>query len=450
MKNQFFNGYMARAFNPFFQRPRRNNRVQKRTKKVKRNNNRPRKTMTTSNIQTFRLYRGTLDKKGLIVPLGPDSSVYAGTQYFLTSRNFNNYKVISAQLEFTPLLNATTAQSMINAYLTTDVNATLSTTDVAMKQNTISHNGQEWFAGNRRVCSFRIPTMKQNTYETGSGEYNEAGTSYENCANIMVMPTSLNDDIKVGEIYLKITVAFTAPAAPYLTTTRMINNTTGIADGEVIVDKQDHNMLKAIFYSGTFDVLCPDVGQQPDPLYYRSKVTDTEQDKAWEALEDMIVDGSIAFYKTAAHNNYEWNADTSEWVPVAAFLQPVEVVNNVVPSITPQLISQLARILQLSSDAPSMPVHNSVTDDTDITDVNVTNDKEHAVPTLVINSDSEQIPVQVKNDKISVEVVNEVLVDIANQPVSVDIANQPIDVHEQKSAGDDILGILGTVITAIV
>lgn len=427
MTKNFFAGRAVRRFNNNFERPSRRRPVRTITKRPKTQ----RTSQATETTCTYKLYRGTLNHEGLVVPLGPDP-LYSGTQYFLASRNFNNYKVTRCSIEFTPLLNATTAQSMVNAYLTTDTKAVLPTNDIGMKQNTISHGGVEWFAGNRKVTNFKIPNLKQNTYETGSGEYNTAGSPFENCASVMVKPTSLADDkLSVGEIYLNVTVRFTGPAAPYLPATQNVIVSEGIQANEIIKSFQDHDMLKAIFYSKksgntatpapVFACFCFNTSAT-SLEYYSCDVALADQDESWNKAP-LITDKNICFYDTLPAKHFAWSTTSKSWVGTDRYLKSVEVLNNVVPAVDAEFITNLANELQRVKTLISLPVHNKITEDTDDTKVEVVNTP---------------LPVDVTNDVLSVFVENEEL--------GVEVLHQPILTQSEGNEVGDILGLISSVI----
>lgn len=412
---------------------------------------------TAARSAEYRFYVNTLTAAGLVVPVGP-SDAYSTSSYYVASRGYNNYKVSEVTLEYTPLLNQTNAVSMISAYLSTDTAATLPSTDAEMKNNTVTHMGAEWFAANRVVKRFRMPLLKQNTYDTGSGEGSDKGTAFENCANILIKPTSLADEkLAVGEIYLKVRVNFTAPAAPTITTkvtpvpTKLANDTRyswsdqdiytwvgmmlsggvsgkakfmrALKTGSVTVVERVYSLdHPGELTASQMWSLCVDAVQnskkESDQVLYSTETTATQPYYSITAQKDA--DGKVTGYS---------------WVLNDPKLYSSQIVNNVVTSTNTELLGNLKMLLHniRSSSIPinnqpvpqsenysvhivdeSVPIHNKVTEDADVYESHVNNTS---------------VPIHNKKTEDSDE-------------FDVIIQHQPIKVEQEKDSTEEVLGLL--------
>lgn len=385
MSGRFFNGRRSRIFNPFNLGSRRPN-FQKRMpvrrqtfvnytkqKRKRNNNNRPIMSYVTSNVQTFRVYVGTLTKAGMVIQVGPHTD-FIGTAFFQASRNFNNYLPLSVALEFNPLLNQTQAVSMVNAYLTVDPKATIPTDDVDMKNSTINHHGAEWFAANRKRINLPISTLKQNTYETGSGDVDN-NTPYETAALIIVKPTSLTDDkLAVGEVYITITVRFTAPAVPIPQT--QVKQTDSIAYDKIITvaDTTSKVIVKDLCASGAGDYYALADKSNTKVLekkLYAVKTDDdpkTAYDSTTGTADCFLLTKSTTGSTTSGFKIFDWKKpsetdDKYDWVERASTVVNVNILNRVVTANS-SVVTTAGNVAYVNK-ASSIPINNQPTEDSD-------------------------------------------------------------------------------------
>lgn len=386
MNNRFSNARQSRSFNSYNLGGRRTNYVPRKFigrrqnfvnygKQKRRRNGNPNPVMsfTTSQVQTFRVYCGTITQAGMSIELGPHTN-YNGTAFYQASRNFNNYVPESVTLEFNPLLNQTQAVSMVNAYLTVDPKATIPKDDVSMKNSTINHRGSEWFAANAKRHNFAISTLKQNTYETGSGDV-EGNSPYETAALIIIKPTSLDDPkLAVGEVYITIRVRFSAPAVPIPTT--MVKNTSSISYDKLIMVTDDSSkvLVKGICTSGSavyYALGDKAISNVLEPKLYAYK-TDGDPAAAYTAttgsagcfLLTQTLNGSL----TKDFKVYDWKKlsetdDKYDWVERASAVVNVNILNRVVPADSTVITCAGKEAYTLK--ASSIPINNQPTDESD-------------------------------------------------------------------------------------
>lgn len=474
-------------------------------------------------VQTFKVYAGALKADGLVIDLGPSVKQYNGTTLVTTALNFNGYRPVSATLEFTPLLNQTNAVSTVNAFLSTDVKTEIPKTDADMKNSTVSHKGIEWFAARRTVNKFIIPPLKHGVYETGSGAKG-SGSTYEEAARIIVKPTAVPDaskDLAFGEVYLSLSVAFSAPATPVIPDSRTIEVGNGFElDVSYLAKDFDKHFIQIIFFSDFAKYFCPDYHESSRAIntWYEA----TKDANAFNLIDIKTVfrfsstkyaDDIYKHYVPATDDNPgHWEDITLSAIssvqiikPVVTSVEntfldrdhnqihihstpvPVLLNNKVVPTLVNSVIDynkfdepEEDRTIILNSEPMptylTQPVVN--VDSLEITDFSkflssLTEDKltltANSIPTFnkeaegfditKVDVTNKPLDVKVVNVPLPVDVVNKPLdVNITNQPldvkvtnqVDVDIKNQPIDVHQVKSAGDQILGLLGSLIGFLV
>lgn len=483
MSSKFYAGNKPRRFND-------------RKMLVKSRKNRPVMKRFSSNtriqgekVQTFRVYVGSLGAEGLHIPVGPASD-YSTTQYFMFSRNYNNYRPLSVGIEYTPLVNQTQAQSMINAYLTTDTSADVPKSDVDMKNSTTSHFGSEWFAAYRRRVHFRVPPLKQNNYETGSGDVN-GNADFENSCSVIVKPTGYptgdNAPASVGEVYMIVKVAFSSPATPiavtsirktyswpwdqpadvtshiftstvmglaspnntsaylYINSAKMNDETAvplflpaagDIASHYTIVTKEPmsysecQNMLKCAF-DGAGGSEKFDNSTSTIPVYLASKISPTNKNYC---TVDYIAD---------AEGKGKW---VKSMVPVSTF--NVNVLNPIVTANSSTIYNPLYQFLQ-KLKATSVPIHNqNVEGETDILDAQVLNNVQ--IHNKNVSDDTDDMNVAVTNNVQTHNKFVENDTDVAivhvdndsDSPVHTVIDDQPIKVEQDGSDSEAILKLL--------
>lgn len=456
MSGRFFGGRAARSFNTRFGRNlgvRRFGGVpKKRVVFVNNNRRRARRGRSrndsgaakrTETLQTFKVYAGTLKKEGLKISIGPEREQFGNTSLCTAALNFNNYRPVKVSLEYTPLLNQTKASGMINSYLTTDIKADIPKDDIGMKNSTVNHKGVEWFSANRNVVRFQIPVLKQNVYETGSGDVN-GNSEYEEAGYIIVKPTSTTeaDIISYGELYLHITVAFSGPATPLIGTTTYAETGNVLKKDEVFdATKTDKDLLELLFTQNYAKYFCPN--------YSTSSYRDIN---VWyNTISDEIAFGELpratfSMFSDKARTDdtyYTWDTDKQEWAETA-YESPknVRVINHV--ALGQNSTYNLRDKLHNNLKADSIPTHNKITDDTDVTHVLIEDQP------ILVNIQDQPILVNVADTPLDVNVVNKELdVNVVNE-VDSNIINQPIDVHTVKGAGEQIWDILKAVATIVV
>nr|AWK77913.1 hypothetical protein [Robinvale plant virus 1] len=443
----FYSGTRARNFGRRFQMTTPYQQIQQPIRRkrnpTKKNKNTFSDNSRTSTVMSFKVYAGSITKEGLIIPVGPDHAVYSATSYYQTAKSYNNYMPIALQLEVTPLLNQTQASSMLNAYLTTDVKATIPKNDVDMKNSTVTHRGAEWFAANRKVLNLPIPQLKQNNYETGSGDV-DGNTAYEESAKIIIKPTSCNLPDAVAEAYINVKVKFTGPATPIEAGTVSYVNT--IAK-DVSLLKPDSDAVRVLFLGNFTKWIQPDVSNV-DVFEIPSEDGPAAFDRMDE-LGDYVK--FLTKIRPEAHLAvFVWTADadgTMSWQLKPEGLFNVNVINNVVPAYSTIVNRGRGDYILESTSIPTF--NHNVEGQTDTEHVTVDNttlpvhyqkisEGEPDTPFPIVAA--ETVPVDVKNPTIDVNV--------KNKP-SVEIDGQPIKVTVEKSAEDEILGVLEGVVGAL-
>lgn len=459
----FFRGTQRRNFNGGNGGPRANPYNQNRrgpvrrapAPKPRRQRNDPNMANKSERVETFKVYAGALESKGLAIPIGPDPKMFSTTSFVTTALNYNNYRPLAVSLEYTPLVNQTQAISMINAYLTTDTAALIPTTDILMKNSTVCHRGAEWFAANRVTKKFEIPILKQNTYETGSGDVEQGNTPYENAAQIIVKPTSVGEAKAFGELFIVIRVAFSSPATPIIGKPSTIVEVGGGFKKDVMykLSEYDEVILEMIFKAKYAKYMSVDYNAAGNTRAQNSWFTCLDDT---DAFDDMLGVGKVHFMFTDTHisgdvyfvwgkseggDEMGWQKVATSAVQLVAQTTPVVTADAVTLRTAPSAISakDIMDIIQMY--ASSIPTHNKITEDTDNTKVEVQDQP------ILVNIEKLPLDVNVVNEVLDVNVTNDELdVNITNKEVPIDVKNQPIDVHQVKDVGETILDLIGSLV----
>jgi len=422
---------------------------QKQRRTAKRSNNNRRSAFNSTSegmLENYKVYVNSLTAAGLKIPIGPDKLTYGATSYYQRAKNFNNYRPIAVSIEYTPLLNQTTAKGMINAYLTTDIKAVIPAADADMKNSTVCHRGSDWFSSSSVKRKFKIPMLKSNAFETGGGDIT-TNTPYEESAYIIIKPTSADDaKLVYGEVFISIDVKFYAPAVPVFDNKIYVSSGEGFnIDVLYETSKYDAGMLKTLFKASYAKYLCPDYHDQTRAIntWYLPSTFD-------------IAFAAIPFGERFMFTNDQRKGDQyatwtshSKWeIQTFSTVQAVEMITPIVPSssITTSIFNHHKELV-----ANSIPTYNKITEDADNTKVEVQDQpilvKIDEQPILV-NIQDQPVLVNVADLPLDVSVVNKELpVYVNNSELPVDIQHQPIDVHQVKNAGEQILDILGTLVS---
>lgn len=486
MSGRFFGGNKPRKFNN-----RRLLVVKKKSNNKKKMNRNSRVRSTNvrvrgERVETFRVYVGSVGSSGIQVPVGP-SKVYNNTQYFMSALNYNNYRPLSVSLEYTPLVNQTQAQSMINAYLTTDVAVKIPADDVAMKNSTTSHFGSEWFAAYRRQVRFRIPPLKQNTYETGSGDVN-GNTAYEDSCFIICKPTGYptgdSAPKTVGELYMVVRVALSSPATP-IPVASVVDHHDFAFDESISIDNTTlPTLVIGAAASQTDYYLYLNAQKMHDkdavPFLINDLAKQYSSGKTGGFLGASDITEILKLALNGKDNTENWASFTSgtvyfkskspydtnaNYVSVAITYDAdskhtytrnivptktvnVRLINNVVPVAESDVFDSVMRVLSTLKSS-SIPIHNkNVEGDTDIMDTNVLNNVQ--IHNKNVEDDTDDMSVKVTNnvqthnkfveDDTDVAIVH--VDNDADSPAHVAIEGQPIEVKQQKDSSDEVMDIL--------
>jgi len=169
-------------------------------------------------IDTSDVYVGPLTSAGLVIPIGP-APAYAGQKIKQIAQSYQNYRPLRYTVMFRPSQNETKGAANVSIWQSADPQSGMPKTDKEVMITASNSRGITFFATRARTYSPQIPQLRYNSYSTGGGDL-AGGTAYENAMLAMVGITGADKNItNYGEVWLKITIAYSNPAPPTATAT---------------------------------------------------------------------------------------------------------------------------------------------------------------------------------------------------------------------------------------
>lgn len=438
--------------NPYGIAPRRRPQRKKASKQRKNPSNRV--VSDGSSTKSYSVFSPVLTNTPKQIKIGPDATVFDGTNLCTDALCYQFYQVVSLMVRFIPTLNQFNAVGSVNLWISNDENAPAPTDDAQILNSCSSAKGKIFFTGAAKSWSPVLPKTEKVMYSTGRGEVTAGGTA-------IAFPYVLNaaiigggtDITNFGRLELVMTIKWHGPGAAPTNTTRLVNTDERhlSTDPDIYIEKTDEMWAVDQYY-----VQSDDFKPKLTSILTNNKYVDnyntnyfsgtgTPENKAI-ARADLIT----AITTKASHvancpagtapkmpagytegYNYVFDETLVSWInSEEGFFVPIQgerAVYNVAPTVLKNHVDFGHRSI-ITDDQPVYVTNTPL-------DVNVTNDP---------------LKVEVVNDPLDVNVTNNPLnCRVVNEPLDVVISDQPILVEEKGSFGDSVLGILGAVIPFI-
>lgn len=408
-------------------------------------------------VLTDRVYVGSLTKNGIKIPIGPDPGVFANQKLVQNALCYQLYRVISYSVIYETCLNQTIGTSNICIWQSSDVKSELPTDDKNVKIASSNSNGINFFATNNKTYTPVLPQFKYNAFSTGGGD-TSGGTGFEPACLAFVAVTGAATDItNYGEVWLKITLAVSNPAAPQTVAAAPAPNLPE-KNKWIQMTQEANNIFTTAGY--TKYILTQGSAMNKQILLYAGK----------QPTSPAIIDSTKQVYYTDSESfpeapnginqfaSYHYDEDEEQWVVDEATISRAPFVQLDKPVVLAN-VSTNSHGNKFKSDSVPMflaePSSSSKNKTTYITIKDENNNDVFTIPAYLYDQ-LKNIKVDVENEvdvkvinEPNVNVINEVDVNVTNEELKVHIDDQPIEVHNEKSTMDTIMDIGETIISIL-